>query len=83
MELQANYKVLRVIGAGNIGTTLLVEDHQSPPGTAVLKVYHLRSEQAKGLKEFQMLHYSQNCPSTVKVKNIMYNPGGSFVVVSL
>ena len=38
VDLTQGYKVLKVVGAGNVGTTLLVKDIQAD--TAVLKIYH-------------------------------------------
>jgi serine/threonine protein kinase len=72
MELNQGYRILRVIGAGNIGTTVLAIDKQEK-ANVVLKIYHLKSATTQGLREYNMLYLAQNCPSIVKVFNFLHS----------
>jgi hypothetical protein len=54
VELTQGYKIVKVVGIGNVGTTVLVEDIQVG-GTAVLKIYHSEGAVTQGLKEYNML----------------------------
>lgn len=82
LELCQGYKIIQVIGVGNVGTTVLVNDLQEKK-PAVLKIYHSTGSTSQGLKEYNMLYLAGNAPSLVKVHNIMYNASGSFVAVSM
>ena len=72
VELTQGYKVLKVIGVGNVGTTVLVQDIQTG-SNAVLKIYHSKGAVTQGLKEYNVLYSAQNAPSTVNLFNVMYN----------
>ena len=41
-EVVQGYKFMKVIGAGNVGTTILAKDLQRD-GNVVLKIYHIKS----------------------------------------
>jgi serine/threonine protein kinase len=48
IDLELGYKIVKVIGAGNVGTTVLVQDIQVG-GTVVLKIYHSKGSVTQGL----------------------------------
>jgi serine/threonine protein kinase len=82
VELVQGYKILKVIGVGNVGTTVLVEDLQTG-SNAVLKIYHSKGAVTQGLREYNTLYSAQNAPSVVKLYNVMYSQSGSFIVLAL